>query len=147
MLKTIIYLLVFTGFALSASAQRRKNKEVLKDTIPARADSIAFHLYTDSLKRNVHNYINVDGMTEGKWLPLTAKDLTFSSSAGRFEGTSLILDSGFKGPSVTVKAILKSNPAIWKEITIYLKTVETEEHLKSAEEVMKDYQKPRRRKG
>ena len=32
-------------------------------------DSIYFHLYTDSLKKGTHNYINIDGKTsDGKWM-------------------------------------------------------------------------------
>jgi hypothetical protein len=53
-------------------------------------DSIYFHLYTDSLKKGVHNYINVDGkLSNGHWLPLTNKEIEFSSSTGKFEGNSL----------------------------------------------------------
>jgi hypothetical protein len=55
-------------------------------------DSIYFHLYTDSLKKGTHNYINVDAkLADGKWRPLTAKELTFTSSYGTFEGNELIL--------------------------------------------------------
>ena len=45
-------------------------------------DSISFHLYTDSLKKGQHNYINVDGkLSNGHWQPLTSKEIQFSSSA------------------------------------------------------------------
>ncbi|WP_211345579.1 hypothetical protein [Paraflavitalea soli] len=100
-------------------------------------DSIYFHLYTDSLKKGVHNYINVDGkLTDGRWQPLTARELNFTASAGRFDGNSLIVDTSFKGATVAVKAALKSNPKVWKEITIYMKTVDTLERLKTMEEVL-----------
>lgn len=101
-------------------------------------DSIFFHLYTDSLKRGVHNYINVDGkLSNGRWLPLNNnKEIDFTSSAGKFEGNSLILDTAFKGEKVTVKAVLKNNTAIWKEIDIYIKKVETNERLKTIDEIM-----------
>jgi len=103
-----------------------------------KVDSIYFHLYTDSLKKGVHNYINVDGKyNNGQWLPLTQKEIQFSCSAGRFEGNSLILDTGFIEKSVKVKAVLKENPAIQKEITIYLKTGPDTERVKSMEEVMR----------
>ena len=37
-------------------------------------DSIFLNLYTDSLKKGQHNYINVDGkLSNGKWMPLTSK--------------------------------------------------------------------------
>jgi hypothetical protein len=101
-------------------------------------DSIFFHLYTDSLKKGVHNYINVDGkLSNGRWLPLTnKKEIDFTSSAGKFEGNSLILDTAFKGEKVTVKAVLKNNTAIWKEIDIYIKKVESNERLKTIDEIL-----------
>lgn len=85
-------------------------------------DSIYFHLYTDSLKKGQHNYINVDGkMSNGSWLPLTAKQILFTSSEGTFNGNELFIPDHFKLEKVTVKAVLRSNPAIWKEITIWIK--------------------------
>jgi len=85
-------------------------------------DSIYFHLYTDSLKKGTHNYINVDGKTsDGRWRPLTAKDLTFTSSYGTFDGNELILPDEVTVEKLTVKAVLKSDPKNWKEITIWIK--------------------------
>lgn len=110
-------------------------------------DSIFFHLYTDSLKKGVHNYINVDGkLSNGRWQPLTAKELNFSCSAGRFEGNSLIIDSSFKDSAVTVKATLKSNPQVWKEVVIYMKTRDTVERLKTMDEVLQGGPAPARRR-
>ncbi|MBN8673899.1 MAG: hypothetical protein J0L56_07185 [Chitinophagales bacterium] len=87
-----------------------------------KVDSIYFHLYTDSLKKGQHNYINVDGkMSNGSWLPLTAKQILFTSSEGTFNGNELFIPDHFKPEKVTVKAVLRSNPAIWKEITIWIK--------------------------
>ena len=100
-------------------------------------DSIFFHLYTDSLKKGVHNYINVDGkLSNGQWKPLTSKEITFTSSYGVFDGNSLIIDSGFKGEKVMVKAVLKNNPSLWKEVTIYMKKVEATERLKTVDEIL-----------
>lgn len=100
-------------------------------------DSIYFNLYTDSLKKQVHNYINVDGkLSNGSWLPLTDKEILFSSTAGKFEGNSLILDSSFAEKKVTIKAVLKSNPAVWREVTIYIKTTADNERLKTMDEVL-----------
>jgi hypothetical protein len=110
-------------------------------------DSIFFHLYTDSLKKGVHNYINVDGkLSNGRWQPLTAKELNFSCSAGRFEGNSLIIDSAFKDSAVTVKATLKGNPQVWKEVVIYMKTRDTVERLKTMDEVLQGGSAPARRR-
>ena len=102
-----------------------------------RVDSIYFNLYTDSLKKQVHNYINVDGkLSNGTWLPLTDKDILFTSSVGKFDGNSLILDSSCTDKKVTIKAVLKTNPAIWREVTIYVKTTADNERLKTMEEVL-----------
>lgn len=102
-----------------------------------RVDSIYFNLYTDSLKKQVHNYINVDGkLSNGTWLPLTDKDILFTSSVGKFDGNSLILDSSCTDKKVTIKAVLKNNPAIWREVTIYVKTTADNERLKTMEEVL-----------
>jgi len=109
-------------------------------------DSIYFNLYTDSLKKQVHNYINIDGKySNGRWLPLTDKDILFSSSEVKFEGNSLILDSSCSAKKVTIKAVLKSNPAIWREVTVYIKTSPDNERLKTLEEVMQP-SNPRKKK-
>src|SRR6218665_3124 len=85
-------------------------------------DSIFFHLYTDSLKKGVHNYINVDGkLSNGNWLPLTSKQIKFSCSAGKFEGNDLVLPADFSEEKVTIKANLISNPQMQKEVTIWIK--------------------------
>lgn len=87
-------------------------------------DSIYFHLYTDSLKKGTHNYINVDGkLSNGGWMPLTSKELQFTSSYGRFEGNDLVLPDLPVVDKVTVKAVLIGNPALWRETTIWIKTV------------------------
>ena len=85
-------------------------------------DSIYFHLYTDSLKKGQHNYINVDGkLANGNWMPLTSKEIQFSCAQASFEGNELVIPMDFKPEKVTVKAVLKNNPAVWKEVTIWIK--------------------------
>ena len=101
-------------------------------------DSIAFHLYTDSLKKGTHNYINVDGKTsDGKWKPLSAKEVNFTSSYGTFEGTELILPDNPTVEKLTIKAVLKSNPVLSKEITIWIKKKPDDERLPSTEEILR----------
>ena len=107
-----------------------------------KVDSIYFHLYTDSLKKGTYNYINVDGkLSDGRWLPLSTKELEFSSNAGKFDGNSLFIDSSFREPKVTIKAVLKQNPSMWKEVTIYVKTTAETEKLKSVDELMEGWKK------
>lgn len=117
-------LLFFTGiFFLTARAQK--------------VDSIYFHLYTDSLKKGTHNYINVDGrLSTGKWKPMTAKEIVFTTSYGNFEGNDLVLPIECTVEKVIVKAVLKSDPAIWKAITIWIKKRPDNELLPTKEEVL-----------
>ena len=102
-------------------------------------DSISFHLYTDSLKKGTHNYINVDGKTsDGKWMPLTAKDIAFTTSYGTFEGTELVLPDNPTVEKLIIKAILKTNPKLWKEVTIWIKRKPDDEMLPTTDEVLKN---------
>lgn len=100
-------------------------------------DSIYFNLYTDSLKKGTFNYINVEGkFSDGKYLPLTADEVVLSSNFGTFDRNSLYIDSNFQEKMVRVRAAVKKNPKVWKEITIYIKQVIVEERLKTMEEVL-----------
>jgi hypothetical protein len=87
-----------------------------------KVDSIFFNLYTDSLKKGQHNYINVDGkLSNGRWMPLTSKDLQFSCATASFDNNELIIPTNFADEKVTVKAVLKTNPAVFIERTIWIK--------------------------
>lgn len=102
-----------------------------------KVDSIYFHLYTDSLKKGTHNYINVDGkLSNGKWLPLSDKEIQFTSSHGVFVHNDLVLPADFTEEKITVKAILKNNPAIQREITIWVKKIPDPVNLPTKEDVM-----------
>ena len=108
-----------------------------------KVDSICFHLYTDSLKKGVHNYINVDGqLSNGKWIPLTSKEILFSCNTGKFEGNDLILPIDFKEENVTVKAVLKNNSSNWKEIIIWIKKKPDDEILPTKNDILNN--KPKR---
>ncbi len=110
-----------------------------------KVDSIYFNLYTDSLKKGTYNYINVDGkLSNGHWLPLTAKEISFSASAGSFDGNSLLIDKDAAIEKVTVKAVLKTNSAVFKETTIYIKKLPDNERLKTTDEVMRPAGRNRR---
>lgn len=110
-------------------------------------DSIYFNLYTDSLKKGAlyYNYINVDGkLSNGNYMPLDSALVKFTASAGKFTGNVLTLDSALKEEFVVITATLKQNPAIRKEIRIYIKKVMTEEPLKTAEELIEGWQKKKK---
>jgi hypothetical protein len=132
-MRVIIVALSFVLLANSASAQK--------------VESIYFNLYTDSLKKGFFNYISVDGKTaEGKWMPLDSSQVIFISDAGFFKGNDLFIDSSYKGETVRVKAILKSNRSIWKETVIYIRKRGFDEPLKTNEEIL-DEMKHKSKKG
>jgi hypothetical protein len=125
-------LLFFTLFTLTAALRAQQ------------VDSIFFHLYTDSLKKGTHNYINVDGkLADGRWRPLNAKDIQFSSSSCEFSGNELIVPFVCKEEKITVKAVLKSNPAVWKEVTIWIKKL-PDPALPTKEDILNEPKKRRR---
>ena len=131
MKKLLLILLIFSAFAVRAQ----------------KVDSIYFNLYTDSLKKGVHNYINVDGkLSSGIYQPLMADEVVFSSTAGAWDGNSLILEKDSKIDSVKVTAYLKKQPTLKKSITIYVKKIETEPPLPTEKELLDEWQKKGKQK-
>ncbi|MEI6950209.1 hypothetical protein V9K67_23715 [Paraflavisolibacter sp. H34] len=109
-------------------------------------DSIYFHLYTDSLKKGFYNYINVDGKyTDGSWLPLDSNQVQLSANTGYFKGNDLFIDSSYTGETVRVKALLKSRPEIWREVTIYIRKRPLNEPLKTENDVFSEGSKRRKK--
>jgi hypothetical protein len=110
-------------------------------------ESIYFNLYTDSLKKGFYNYISVDGKDEkGKWQPLDSSKIFFTCNTGFFKGNDLFIDSSYKGETVTVKAVLRSNPLLWKETTIYIRKRPFTEPLKTNEEILSEMPSKRKKK-
>ena len=104
-----------------------------------KVDSIFFHLYTDSLKKGQHNYINVDGkLSNGHWLPLTSKEIQFTSSAGKFEGNDLVIPANMTEEKIEVRAILKSDTSMWKDTTIWIKKLPDPEHLPGLPDMIRE---------
>jgi hypothetical protein len=111
-----------------------------------KVDSIYFHLYTDSLKKGTYNYINVDGkLSNGRWKPLTEKEILFSSSSCLFSGNELTVPDNFKEEKITIKAVLKTNPTLWIERTVWIKKLPDPELLPNKDEIIKN--KPKKTKG
>jgi hypothetical protein len=105
-----------------------------------------FNLYTDSLKKGTHNYINVDGkLSNGSFMPLDTKQIKFSSSYGKWDGNSLIIDSAYQRDSVVVTATLIANPSLQKSVTIYMKKITVEPPLKTEQEFLDELK--RKKKG
>jgi hypothetical protein len=85
----------------------------------------------------------VDGKTtDGYWLPLTADEVIFSTnkdSCLHFKNNDLFIDSAYMKETVRVKAVLRSNPKVWKEVTIYIRKRGFDEPLKTNEEILEQY--------
>ena len=104
-----LHLLIFS-FVVSIAVKAQK------------IDSIFVNLYTDSLKKGTYNYINIDGqLPDGRFIPLDSTHLLFTASAGKFSGNSLCLDRDINEKKIIIKAVLKQNPAIFKEFEIFIK--------------------------
>jgi len=133
MKRLIFILLLFTSFA--ARSQKIEN--------------IYFNLYTDSLKKGVYNYINVDGkMDNGSFLPLMSDEIMFSSTTGKWQGNSIVIDSAVKIDSVVVTAALKARPEIKKSVTIYIKKTDHQPSLKTEKELLDEWtRKGEKKKG
>lgn len=130
----MVRFLLFTALTFSLAPTRAQ-----------KVDSIFFHLYTDSLKKGTHNYINVDGkLSNGSWMPLTAKELLFTSSDCSFSGNDLVIPADFRGEKVTVKATLRNRPDMFIERTIWIKRKE-DGPLQGKDEVLREMKQPRRR--
>jgi len=100
---------------------------------------IFVNLYTDSLKKGTYNYINVDGqLSNGNYIPLDSSNIIFWASEGKFHGNSLWIDKDFKPEKVNIKVVLKGNPQLSKEFTMYLKKKPDEEKLKTSEELFNE---------
>ena len=114
-----------------------------------KVDSIYVNLYTDSLKKGTYNYINIDGLlNNGHYMPLDSSHIQFSATAGKFYGNSLFVAKDFTGEKITIKAVLRTNPAIHREFTMYIKIKPDNENLKTVEELYGiPAPKPKRQKG
>jgi hypothetical protein len=107
-------------------------------------DTLAFHLYTDSLKKGVHNYISVDGRSaNGRWVPLTSNEIRFSSTAGSFEGNNLIIDRNFTGEKVSFTATYNRNSKLSVTTTLYIKIIDHFEALPADSTPVKTRKKKR----
>lgn len=102
-------------------------------------DSIYFHLYTDSLKKGQHNYINIDGkLSNGHWMPLTAKEIVFSSSTCEFQGNELVIPANFKEEKIRITATLRTDTTVSKEVIVWIKKIPDPESLPTVDQILKD---------
>ena len=120
-----LLLFLFVQFFTQAKAQK--------------IESLKIDLYTDSLKKGTYNYINIDGkLSSGRYIPLDTSDITLTSSDGKFSGNSLWIEPSFKKEKVLIKAVSKSDPAMYKEFTMFIKQKPDDEKLKTMDELMNE---------
>ncbi len=73
-----------------------------------------FNHYADSLKRNIHFYLNIEGkFSSGKILPLDTNEVHFQISAGKLIGQDLLLPAGDTTKIIRVEAWYKLNPNMY----------------------------------
>ncbi len=110
---------------------------ISKSVSAQKVDSIYVNLYTDSLKKGTHNYINVDGLlSNGRYLPLDSTKIIFTSDYGYFSGNSLVIPYDYKQRKVHIKVTLKDNKKVCKEFDMYIKT-SADPELPSESEIIK----------
>ncbi len=113
-------------------------------------ESLYVDLYTDSLKKGTYNYINIDGkLSTGKFIPLDSTTIVFTASDGKFFGNTLWIDPEFKKEKITIKAVFRGDPSMYKEFTMYIKKKPDDEKLKTLDELMNEWKnnpKPSRKK-
>lgn len=115
-------------------------------TTAQKVDSIYVNLYTDSLKKGTHNYINVDGlMSNGRYLPLDSSKIIFSSDYGYFSGNSLVIPYDYTQSKVHIKVQLKENKKVCKEFDMYIK-IAADPELPSEAEILKSSPKKTKKK-
>lgn len=109
-------------------------------------ENIYANLYTDSLKKGTHNYINIDGeMSNGRYLPLDSTQIVFKCSQAVFFGNSLFIPADFKEEKVSVSAILRSDTTKCKTFDLYIKKM-VDPPLKSEKEVLAEMKDKKKRK-
>jgi hypothetical protein len=77
-------------------------------------ESIRFNHYADSLKRDIHFYLNVEGVfSSGKIYPLDTTAIRFETNVGKIIGQDLLLEGKDNSTKmITVTAIYKNDTAI-----------------------------------
>ena len=130
-MKTLLtFIVVFVGFASKAQ----------------QIDSVFVNLYTDSLKKGTHNYINVDGLlSNGKYIPLDTNYIIFKSSHGRFNGNCLWIDKDINTAKVDIQLVLKKDNRVIKNLEMFIKTKE-EDPLKTEQELLNEMKQQRKGK-
>lgn len=92
-------------------------------------EKIRFNHYADSLKRDIHYYLNVEGIfSSGKIFPLDTAAVKFEISTGKMIGQDLVLDlKDTTTKIITVNAVYKNDPGIKVSTNIPVKQLPDDE--------------------
>src|SRR5690625_4511149 len=106
---------------------------------------IHFNLYTDSIKKQVPYYLNVEGtFSNGKVYPLDTERIHFSGSAGRIENNVLEYSGRDSAKEIGVRAVFKLDSAINAQVVIPVKTYIEEVRLPTEKELLQRWKKKNR---
>ena len=111
-----------------------------------RVEKMFVNLYTDSLKKGTHNYINVDGlMSTGNYLPLDSTKIILSCDKARFFGNSLFIPMDNHEEKYTIKVSMRSDPKQFEEFVMYVKKTE-DPLLKTESEILAEMKANKKKK-
>lgn len=107
---------------------------------------IRFNLYTDSLKRNVPFYLNVEGIfSSGRIYPLDTERLEFKASAGVLNNNILLVKKSDTAiHQVKVYARLKTDPALCDSVVIPVKKVGDTAKLPTEQQLLQQWKRQSR---
>jgi hypothetical protein len=113
---------------LAVTLQEEKQPFPVTLTLPS-VESIRFNHYADSLKRDIHFYLNVEGMfSSGRIYPLDTATIRFETNAGKIIGQDLLIDlKDTTTHIITVTATYKPDPNIKAVTSIPVKQLPDKE--------------------
>ncbi|NIG57063.1 hypothetical protein [Chitinophaga sp. Cy-1792] len=116
--------LVKDNYTITLEVSPSGEKPVTTTLQLPRLTGMRFNHYADSLKRNIHFYLNVEGkFSTGKILPLDTSAVRFKTSAGKIIGQDLLLDIQDTTKIIQVEAWYKLNPSLYLITNIPVKQI------------------------
>lgn len=108
---------------------------------------IRFNLYTDSLKRDVPFYLNVEGhFSSGRIYPLDTKNLQFKASAGTLNKNILLVKKADTAVhKVKVCTRFKLDPKLSDSAIIPVKIIQDTADLPTEQELLRQWKRQRRK--
>lgn len=110
---------------------------------------IRFNLYTDSIKRNIPFYLNVEGrFSSGRVYPLDTGMVSFTASAGTLTANVLeVKKSDTAVHQVEVSARLKEDPRLRAAVSVPVKIMPDTATLPTTRQLLREWKREERRQG